>query len=281
MKQYILILISLFSFMAAPQAAAQIEMQLQPVRKDYVAGESPAFNLTIVNQTDATYVLKNTPGRPWLNIQIFVRGQGLPLTPIATPVFPATTITPGSSRTFRLGTKNFYRMGETGSYHAIATIRMPDGFSTYSSNKAMFSVESGAELNSFRIQARGKRLQLSLRMAQIEQQLWLFGQVRDLNTSRIVNTCLLGHYLNFMKPIAKLDGAQNMHVLCQSSPTIFTYAVMNTKGDRASHKLYSRVGGSMVDLINTGRGVMPVGLTPYVAPKADNQNIRKASDRPF
>lgn len=281
MKQYILILLGLFCFLAAPQADAQIEMQLTPVRKGYVAGESPAFQLTIVNQTDTTYALKNTPGRPWLNLLLFERGNGLPISPIATPVFPATTITPGSTRTFQLSTKNFYRMGETGNYHAIATIRMPDGYSTYSSNRAIFSVESGAELNSFRIQARGKRLQLSLRMAQIEQKLWLFGQVRDINTLRVVNTCLLGRYLNFMKPIVKLDAAQNMHVLCQSTPKIYTYAVMNTKGDLASHQLFSRIGGSMVDLISTGRGIIPVGLTPYVAPKAGDDNIRKASDRPF
>lgn len=281
MKQYLLILLGLLSCIISPQAAAQIEMRLSPVRTSYVAGEAASFELTIVNQTDATIALKNTPGRPWLNVQIYARGQGMPITPIAAPKFPATTITPGSTRSFRLNTKSFYHLGNTGNYYAVATIRMPDGRYTYSSNRAHFAMENGAEVRSFKIQARGQRLLVSLRMAQIEQQVWLFGQIRDIDTQRIVNTCILAQYLNFMKPVVMLDAAQNMHVLCQSTPKIYSYAVMNTKGDRASHKLYNRIGGSMVDLISTGRGIQPVGLSPYVAPKASEKNIRKASDRPF
>lgn len=281
MKQYLLILLGLLSVLVCPQAAAQIEMRMTPVRSNYVAGESVSFDLTLVNQTDATIAMKNTPGRPWLNVQLYSRGRGLPLAPIATPKFPDTTITPGSTRTFRLSTKNFYHLGTTGSFYAIATIRMPDGRYTYSSNRSHFVMENGSELRSFKIQARGKRLELSLRMAQIEQQLWLFGQVRDIDTKRVLNTCVLAQYLNFIKPVVLLDAAQNMHVLCQSTPKIYTYAVMNTKGDRASHKLFNRVGGSMVDLISTGRGIQPVGLTPYVEPKPGEKNIRKASDRPF
>jgi hypothetical protein len=55
---------------------------------------------------------------------------------------------------------------------------------------------------------------------------------------------------------------------------------MNTYGDRSSAKLYKRAGG-VVDLISTGKGIMPVGLTPYVAPKPGEEKVRKASERPF
>jgi hypothetical protein len=83
-----------------------------------------------------------------------------------------------------------------------------------------------------------------------------------------------------MKPVVLLDRAQNLHMLCQSSPEFYTYSVMNTHGKRSSAQLYKRTG-DLVDLISTGNGIMPVGLTPYVAPKPGSENVRKASERPF
>ena len=56
---------------------------------------------------------------------------------------------------------------------------------------------------------------------------------------------------------------------------------MNTHGSRSSAKLYKRIGGQPVDLISTGKGIMPIGLVPYVAPKPGSENTRKASERPF
>ena len=84
-----------------------------------------------------------------------------------------------------------------------------------------------------------------------------------------------------MTPSVLLDSAQNMHVLCQSSPEFYTYSVMNTHGKRSSAKLYKRIGGQPVDLVSTGKGIITVGLFPYVAPKPGSEKIRKASERPF
>ena len=87
-------------------------------------------------------------------------------------------------------------------------------------------------------------------------------------------------YLNFMKPSVLLDSAHNMHVLCQSSPDFYTYAVMDTHGKRSAVKLYKRTGDT-VDLIGTGKGIFPIGVTPYTPPAPGMENVRKASDRPF
>ena len=65
------------------------------------------------------------------------------------------------------------------------------------------------------------------------------------------------------------------------SPEFYTYSVMNTHGKRSSAKLYKRIGGQPVDLVSTGKGIITVGLFPYVAPKPGSEKIRKASERPF
>lgn len=280
MKTLYHILLTFLCLMLCNQAFAQVELHLQPVRKDFIVGENVALRLTVINQTDASIALKNTPGRPWLNFSLTKRGENAPVTPIATARFPEVVLTPGSTRSFEFNIKSLYRLGTAGNYAAVATIRMPDGQSTYSSNRTLFTLTNGGKVREFNIQARGERIVMSLRLAVVNGKECLFGQALSKDTHQVIGACFLGEYLNFMQPRVLLDGAQNMHVLCQSSPEFFTYSVMNTHGNRASAKLYKRTGG-VVDLISTGKGIMPIGLTPYVAPKPGSQKVRKASERPF
>lgn len=280
MKNIYHILLTLICLLLSSQAFAQVELRLQPVRKDFIVGENVALKLTIINQTDASISLKNTPGRPWLNFSMTKRSESGPITPIATAKFPELVLTPGSTRTFEFNLKTLYRLGTAGNYAVVATIRMPDGHTTYSSNRALFTLTNGGKVRDFNIQARGQRITLSLRLAVINGKECLFGQATNKDTNQVIGACYLAEYLNFMKPSVLLDSAQNMHMLCQSSPDFYTYSIMNTHGGRSSAKLYKRTGGT-VDLISTGKGIIPVGVTPYVAPKPGSEKVRKASERPF
>lgn len=280
MKHIYHLLLTLLCLLLTNHACAQIEVQLQPVRKDFVAGENVALKITITNQTDATLHLANTPGRPWLNVTLTKRGEQGLLSPIAQVRYPEVTLTPGSTRSFEFSLKTMYRLTTAGNYTAIATIRMPDGKSTYGSNRAMFTLTTGGKIRDFNIQARGQRINLSLRLANIGGKPCLFGQATNLDTNQIIGSCFLAEYLNFMRPSVLLDSAFNMHVLCQSTPDFYTYSVMDTHGRRSSAKLYKRVG-TTVDLISTGKGILTVGVIPYVAPPPGKENVRKASERPF
>lgn len=278
-KHIIHLLMALCCLLTFMPAFGQVELRLEPIRRDFIVGESVALKLTLINHTDAQIALTNIPGRPWLNFMIGRRGEGGALPPVASPRFPDLKLTPGSARSFQVELGNFFRLDQDGSYWSVATIRMPDGSTTYSSNRALFVLTNGGEVRSFNIQARGERLRMSLRLARIDNQDCLFGQVRNADTKRIVGACYLGRYLNFMEPRVLLDAAQNMHVLCQSTEKFYTYSIMNTKGGSAQRKIYRQAGG-VVDLISTGRGVQVVGLIPYVAPKPGEENIRRVSDRP-
>ena len=280
MKKIHHILLMLLCLLLCNQAFAQVELQLQPVRKDFIVGEDVALRLTIINQTDASISLKNTPGRPWLNFSMTKRGENAPVSPIAAGRFPELELTPGSTRSFEFNLGTLYRLRSAGNYATVVTIRMPDGQTTYSSNRALFTLTNGGKVRDFNIQARGQRITMSIRLAVVNGKECLFGQAINKDTNQVIGACYLAEYLNFMQPRILLDSAQNLHLLCQSSPEFFTYAVMNTHGRRSSAKLYKRTGG-VVDLISTGKGIMPVGLTPYVAPKPGEEKIRKASERPF
>jgi hypothetical protein len=280
MKTIYQILLTMFCLLLGSQAFAQVELRLQPVRKDFIVGENVALKLTIVNQTDASFTLKNEPGRTWLNFTLNKRGDSSLIPPQAAGRFPEITLTPGSTRSFEFNLKSLYRLTTDGHYTVNATIRMPDGVSTYSSNTARFTMTNGGKLRDFHIQARGERITLSLRLASINGKDCLFGQAINKETHQVLGASFLAEYINFTQPRVLLDKAQNLHVLCQSSADFFTYSVMDTHGKRSSAKLYKR-SGAMVDLISTGSGIMPVGLTPYEAPKPGSENVRKASERPF
>ena len=280
MKNIYQMILTLICLLLSSQALAQIEVRLQPLRKDYIVGENVALRLTLVNQTDATITLTNTPGRPWLNFHLTKRTEMSDVPPIAAGRFPELVLTPGSTRSFEFNLKSIYRLTTAGNYGATATIRMPDGVSTYSSNRALFTLTNGGKIKEFNIQARGERITLSLRLAVVNGKECIFGQAISKDTNQVLGACYLAEYLNFMQPRVLLDSAQNLHMLCQSSPEFFTYSVMNTHGKRSSAQLYKRLGG-VVDLISTGKGIRPVGLTPYVAPKPGSENVRKASERPF
>lgn len=281
MKNLLCILTATLLLLCGLCAHAQVELQLSPVRHDFMVGENVVFKLTITNYTDKAIQLSNTPGRPWLNFMINRQGENMPLTPTARAKFPDLALTPGSRRSFEVDLAGFYAIRSTGRHAAVATIRMPDGHTTYSSNRALFAMIDGGKIREFHIQARGQNLRLNLKLARIDGKDCLFGQVEGLDTHRIHGACYLARFLNFMKPIVLLDSAYNMHVLCQSSPELFTYAVMDTKGNRSHAQYYKRTGGPL-DLISTGKGIIPVGVAPYERPKPGAEKpVRKTSDRPF
>lgn len=279
MKQLIHILIVLLCFLTLGQVQAQVEVRLEPVRKELVLGENVSMKLTLVNHTDATIALRNTPVRPWLVFSVYQSGESASMVPLARAKFPAVSLAPGSRHSFQLNLSPFYNFVYPGSYHVVASVIMPDGKTVYSSNRPGVSLSHGSDVRTFTIQARGQRLKIGVKLLKVNGKNCLFGQVLNADTKHPVGACYLGQYLNFMEPRIMLDSAQNLHCLCQSTPEYFTYSVMNTKGKRASYQLLQRTGGP-IDMVSTGKGLRTIGLAP--APKKSAQPAgRRMSERPF
>ncbi|MCQ2366505.1 MAG: hypothetical protein MJ056_05015 [Akkermansia sp.] len=283
-KLVTLVLMLVAALLLQLPASAQVEVQLTPNRTDDVAGEGVGLSLTVTNNTDTTLDLKDVAGHSWLNIILTQRGMGGPVIPKDNSGFPPVSIGPGSQRTITVNLRDKYALDTPGAFRAIATILLPDGRTTYTSNRALFNITTGGTIRSFPIQSRGRRLEISARLVRTAKQEGIFGQVVDMDTKRAVGACYMGRYINFMQPRVLLDGAQNLHVLCQSTPEFFTYSVMNNRGQRLSYQVYRRVPGVPVDLMNTGKGFRPVGLTPY-DPKAEakqqREKLHSTSERPL
>lgn len=268
------LLLSLFA-----QVFGQIEVRMEPVRRDYILGETAAVRLIITNHTDGTVALTGSPERSWLHLTVTQRGNPSPLSPVAIPKYPDIKVLPGSRKAYTIELQPNYRLNREGTYRVVATLRMPDMVTTYSSNAASFNMIPGATMRSFTIQARGQRLQMNVKMLSLDSKTVLFGQVVNPETRIAIGACFLAQYLNFMEPRILLDRAQNLHVLCQSTADFFTYAVMDTHGVRREQKVLKRTGGP-VDLVSTGGGIRYIGLAPYVKDKRPNSQYHSATERP-
>lgn len=271
--------VALGALWSACPAYAQLNVQLEPIRSDYILGEDVMLKITITNHTDSSIALMNTPGRSWLHFDVIRKGDFSGVAPVNVPRFPNLTITPGSRRSYNVSLKPHFNFTKEGAYRVTATLRLPDMRTTYSSNAAMFNLGSGGTVKTFTVQARGERLKMSLKSLTWKRRTLFFGQVVNADTNLVVGACFMGEFLSFMPPKALLDRAQNLHMLCQTTPTTFTYAVMDTFGNCKERKLLRR-GNGIVDLVSTGGGIRYTGLVPIEKPKNVKDTYHSATERP-
>lgn len=262
------------------QALAQLEIRLSTDRKEFLIGENVPITFTIINHTDRTLDFKNVPGNPWLRFRVTCSASPFPISPKALAKFPRLTIGPGQQQSYKLDLKASYDFNLDGSYRVVAIVQMPGGKEAFASSPARFTMGSGSTLKTFNIQSKGRPLQIHVKQLQADGRNCLFGQVAGYNSRTPIGACYLGKFLHFMEPRIYLDSAQNLHVLCQSSPEIFTYSIMNNQGKRVSLQLLQRSGGP-VDLMRSGSKIVPVGLRPYVKPTPQQEDVHNASDVPF
>lgn len=273
------VMLLLLGWGAAAPVFAQLDVRLDPLRRDYILGENVKLRLMITNRTDAPISLVSTPGRSWLYLDVMRRGDTSSVPPSVILRCPNITIAPGSKKAYDFELQPAYKLRREGMYSVSATLRLPDMNTTYTSNNTTFNVNSGGKLQSFRVQVRGQRLELSVRSLIIKDKNLLFGQVMNADTGVVQGACFLGQYLNFMKPRVMLDSAQNLHLLCQSAPKFFTYSVMNTYGERREYQIMKQIGGP-VDLVSSGKGIRCIGVAPYVKPKGEKTKYHSATERP-
>lgn len=280
MKHIIRFILTVFCMLFVAEATAQVEVRLKAERREFLLGENVRLHVRIDNHTDSAVSFVNTPERSWLHFTVTRNGESYPISPRVIPNFPKLVVPSGSSRTQVVDLRPYFTFNRDGSYKVIATVRMPDMQTTYSSNRTSFVLANGGTMRNFTVQARGDRLNMSLRLLRVDGKDRLFGQVVNADSRAVLGACDMGQFLNFMKPRVILDSAQHMHVLCQSTPEYFTYSRMDNRGRRVDYKVMKRSGGP-VDLVSTGGGIRLIGLTPYVRPTSTSEGvIRTTSDRP-
>ena len=280
-KYYSLLAVFGLVLLLCSQAFGQIVVELKEVRRDFMVGEPVMLKLTLHNNSDETIALHDTAEMPWLFLRVTQRGAGeRSIAPIARAKFPPISLKPGQSLAHTFSLKSFYNLVSEGAYSCTATVCLTDGKTAFSSIPARFDLISGSSLWSQQVHVKGKSLLLSVRSMQTGGKAFLFGQVMNEDTRRVVGSVPLGQFLNFAAPRCMMDGGKNVHVLFQSNTSYFTYAVFSPAGTRVSAQLLKRAGGVPIGLVATGSGIQVVGAVPY-APEKEKEEGRNANDRPY
>lgn len=280
MKSIVSLVCCLIALFLSLPVQAQVDVHVEPTRRTMLLGENVIVKVTFVNHTDAKISLTNSPEHQWLSFSVHESGQSYNMRPLARTRFPKLELSPGARKSYEVNLSPYFNFQRANNYQVVASVVMPDGVTTYSSARAPFLLSAGSEVRSFRVQLRGHRMKISVRMLMLNQKTCLFGQVYDMDSDRVVGACYLGQHLNFQQPSIMLDAAQNLHCLVQSTPVYFTYSVMDTHGRRSSCKIMQRSGGPVM-LSGSGRGITPQGVVPYVKKPAKQEDEHNITDRPF
>ena len=181
------------------------------------------------------------------------------------------------SRTINLNTT--YSIGRMGNYTCTATVNMPgptrNGFT---SNRTQFTVTTGRTIWVQRAgipQAPGEIREYKLLTFSGNRALELYAQVSSANRNLHISTIPLGKVLMIRKPSATLDSKNNMHVLYQVQPNVFTHVTISPNGSVISSNHHRRgASGSNPRLYPLNGDVVVAGAVPY-SPEAEAEQAKK------
>jgi hypothetical protein len=167
------------------------------------------------------------------------------------PVLGAFDLGSSEVATKRLDLQPYFRLAQPGHYTVIATVRIKEWGTEVSSPSKGFDVITGAKLWSqvFGVPVpEGVTNRIpEVRKYTLEQanylrsQLRLYVQVSDESETRFFKVSALNRMVSFGQPEAQIDSSSNLHVLCQSGASVFTYSVINPNGDVVRQEIYDYV----------------------------------------
>jgi len=280
-----LLLIPLLGILAYSQAMAQVALNLQMNKKNYLIGEPVTATVSITNHSGRQLVLSGDQVSSWLNFQLSIGGRNVP--PARRINYKPAVIPAGQTIARSVNISTTYALGRIGNYTASSSVKMPGtNISGFTSNRVHFTVAGGRTVWAQRAglpQAPNEIREYKLITFNNNLGLDLYAEVKSQNTGRRIATIPLGKVLNFRNPTATLDRQNNMHCLYQVKPDLFAHAVVTPKGQIISSSYHKpgALGKPRLTTFTSGE-VKVAGSVPYdpKAEAAERRKIRNISERP-
>ncbi len=267
-------------------AGAQVVVNLQMARKNFVAGEGVPITVSITNHAGRDLVFQGDRHSNWIEFTIR-SGGGNPVSPVNRPSFGAVKVPLGqtASRTFDLAT--IFPVREPGNYSVYAMVRLPgqkaDGFM---SNRLLFNVNTARPYWSQKVGVPGRpgqHREFRVMHNSSSGKSRLYAQVADTRTGQPLQTHMLGEVLMFRKPSITVDSRQVMHVLYLVGPTLWAHSRIGPDGSFLGRDFHKRGPAADPFLATLPTGAVQVGNSIPYDPKAEAEarsKVRKATDRP-
>jgi hypothetical protein len=219
----------LFFLATAPLAMAQVSVDAQMDRSQFLLYERVDLLVTITNTSETDLVLDNEEGHPWLSFMV-CKHDLLPVRPERQALFKPLTLKQGKSQTLRINLTPLFSFREEGSYTAQAVVDLP-GAGDLVSQEVPFNVLRGRAIWSVQRPVDGSdRIYSLLRFEPKPDTTELYLRVEDPSENVVYANIGLGPIEAFVDPQVFFDPQGNIHVLHLIAMSTYLYTRADPQG---------------------------------------------------
>ena len=272
---------------AAAAAHAQIQVELNFKRVQYIAHEPILASVTIANNSGRDIDLHDDNGQHWFGFEINA-GEGRLLAPLKqNAAEPPLHVESGKTVTRKINLTSLYPVQDFGAYHVRANVYFPD------LNKFFYSATKVVQVSDARpiwqktvgvpegIPGAGEVRTYSLLSNRFVDHTSLYVRVENRDSGAVYTTYSLGRIIASEDPQAEIDRANQLHVLHCAAPRTWAYSHVGLNGELLAHSTFLETK-SRPRLRHTADGAIAVSGGMLDVPIAESKRspAPKLSDRP-
>ncbi|MBU6411637.1 MAG: hypothetical protein KGJ60_10475 [Verrucomicrobiota bacterium] len=230
-------------------AWAQVSVDITLAQNEFLPGETLPAQVHITNRSGQTLHLGAETN--WLTFDVESSDGFVVVKNADPPVLGAFDLGSSEVATKVVNLTPYFALTQPGHDTVTATVRIKQWNTEVVSPGQGFDLIHGAKLWSqvfgLPVPAGVSNRPPEVRQYMLEEanylrrQLRLYACVSDASGERVFKVFPICNMVSFGQPEEQLDRLSNLHVLCQSGASVFTYVVINPDGDILEHDLYDYV----------------------------------------
>jgi len=281
-------------FSGVAQAQLMVDMQLN--KKNFVDHEPITATVRVKNIAGHDLILSGPNGGGWLNFDVRRGNNGLSLRPDA-PTIKPHALKAGATHTTTVNLGRYYPLGLPSNYAITASVYYGPLKRYFSSPRHLINVLKAKSLwsQAFGVpQGNNRPVQFrkySLLSFRDRNRSELYIRVASEDGSAVYATYSIGKVLRSFEPNVDVDSANRLNVLHLGGPQFYAHTIIDFDGTLVSQEYYKDANGSRPELKNQGGSVIVRGGiktdrngiagTPQAAPTEQEVNrIRGGNERP-
>jgi hypothetical protein len=280
------ILAGICVFLFATAAEAQIQVDLNFKRLQYIAYEPVVATVAITNLAGRDIELHDADRQSWLGFEI-TGSEEQPIAPLnAANREPPLKIQAGQRVTRQIDLAPLYPVNEFGAYHVRTNVYFADLQKFFYSGTRVFEVTDARPIWQQTVGVPGGAggsgdvRTYSLMTNRFPDHTSLYVRVQDKDTGVVYATYSLGRTIAFEQPQAEIDRANQLHVLHCATPRAWSYARIGLNGELLEHSSFMETR-TRPRLVHSGNGEIAVrGGIPEAPAQSSGRKAPKLSARP-
>jgi len=270
----------------ATAAEAQVQVDLQFKRLQYIAYEPVVATIAITNLAGRDIELHDADGQSWLGFEI-TGSEEQPIGPLSGAKREAPLrIQAGQRVTRQIDLTPLYPVHEYGAYHVRTNIYFADLGKFFYSAPRVFEVTDAHPIWEQTVGvpdgggASGDARTYSLMTNRFPDHTSLYVRVQDKDAGVVYATYSLGRTVSLEQPQAEIDRSNQLHVLHCAAPRAWSYARIGLNGELLTHSSFMETK-TRPRLVHSSNGAIAVqGGMVDASAQSSGSKAPKLSARP-